>query len=300
MSAGRESAAWRVPGLHIEWGPAQAQAPLPSPPFHDIALPDGSPWCEQHRVAAGYLLRFHDLADFSVARNGDRITCHGVPGTDDTTLQHLLQNQVLPLALSRQGRMVLHASAVVVEGRALAFVGVSGRGKSTLAAAFAAQGCPFLTDDGLQLQQVQGQVQVVPGPASLRLWEDARTALAASPQSRASAAAATPKMRLVSNARLPHATAACPLAALYFLGDSAVDAISIVPLGGQDVLFGLLQHCFLLDIEARDLLQNAFAQFSDMVRRIPAFRLDYPRRFEDLPTLLTTLREHAAAVSGSV
>jgi len=298
MSSGHDGAAWQVPGFHIELGLVREQAPLSLRAFHHISLPDGSPWCAQYRLEAGYLLRFHDQADFTVSLTGDSITCHGVPDTDEATLQHLLQNQVLPLAMSRKGRLVLHASAVVVEGRALAFLGVSGRGKSTLAAAFAAQGCPFLTDDGLLLEPAHGQEQVMPGRPSLRLREDIRTALGACRQSSATAPNAN-KLLLLADASLPHAPEACTLAAFYFLGDSVVDGVSIVPLAGREVLLGLMQHCFLLDSDARDLLHKTFTRFGDMVHRIPAFRLEYPRRFEALPELLAMVRQHAAGVLGT-
>lgn len=271
------------------------QTPLQHSPFHRILLPDSSPWCDQYRIEGGYLLRFPGLADFEVASHGRTITCCPAPRTDEATLAHLLQNQVLPLAMSRQGRLVLHASASVLDGVALAFVGVSGRGKSTLAAAFAAQGHPFLTDDGLQLEQQVEQVLALPGPASLRLWDDSLEAIG--PARVAATAAAlqhTPKFRLLADATLRHRALACPLAGIYFLGEAEVDSTSIAPLVGQEVMLRLLQHCFLLDVEARTLLGQAFATTAALVRKVSAWQLEYPRRYDALPGVVATLREHAS------
>jgi hypothetical protein len=50
------------------------------------------------------------------------------------------------------GHCVLHGSAIDRGGRALAFVGVSGQGKSTMAAIFCVDGATLVTDDVLPLE----------------------------------------------------------------------------------------------------------------------------------------------------
>ena len=101
--------------VDLDIAAARPQAPLPAP-FHTWALPDGAPWTDFHREHGGYLLRFPGLADFHVSADAKRVTCHPVPGTSDAVVQHLHLNQVLPLALSKQGSLVFHASAVEVDG----------------------------------------------------------------------------------------------------------------------------------------------------------------------------------------
>ncbi len=59
---------------------------------------------------------------------------------------------VTAFLLAVGGRFVLHGSAVEQGGRALAFVGVSGQGKSTIAAMFCAAGASLVTDDVLPLE----------------------------------------------------------------------------------------------------------------------------------------------------
>ena len=71
-----------------------------------------------YRLSDGYLLRFPGMADFSMDANGSRITATPVPDLDDATLDHLFLNQVAPLAMSRQHKLVLHGGAVVVGGLA--------------------------------------------------------------------------------------------------------------------------------------------------------------------------------------
>ncbi|MDP2163238.1 MAG: hypothetical protein Q8K21_03295 [Hydrogenophaga sp.] len=101
----------------------------PDVPFHEWRLPDGTSWTLFFRHASGYRLRFPGLADFDISTDGLVVQGHPVPGSSDDTLQHLYLNQVLPLALSRQGKLVFHAGAVETPAGAIAFMGVSGRGK---------------------------------------------------------------------------------------------------------------------------------------------------------------------------
>ena len=110
------------------------QASIESTPFHNYVLGDGTVWTEFYRSDAGYLLRFPDLADFEVSADGTEVIAHPAKGTDSATVEHLYLNQIAPLALSRQGQPAFHASVVTVSGRAVAFLGKSGMGKSTLVA----------------------------------------------------------------------------------------------------------------------------------------------------------------------
>lgn len=70
--------------------------------------------------------------------------------------QRLLFGQVLPLAAALHGLEPLHASAVVLGGRTLAFSAASGTGKTSLAAHLVAGGAELLTDDVLAVEVGEG------------------------------------------------------------------------------------------------------------------------------------------------
>jgi len=63
---------------------------------------------------------------------------------------------VFSFALVKMGYEPLHAATVVVDGRAVAFLGASTFGKSSLATCFVASGFPLLTDDTLRLEERDG------------------------------------------------------------------------------------------------------------------------------------------------
>ena len=121
----------------------RAQAPCAAVPFHTWDLPEGSNWATFYRTPSGFLLRFPDLADFEVSVDGRCVTCSPAPDVPEATAEHLYLNQVLPLALSKLGKLVFHGSAVEIGTDSIAFVAKSGRGKSTLAAGFAVLAIAF-------------------------------------------------------------------------------------------------------------------------------------------------------------
>ena len=63
--------------------------------------------------------------------------------------EHRLGSSALPLLAGERGALPLHASAVAVGGRAIVICGITGRGKSTLAAALVARGHQAIAEDGV-------------------------------------------------------------------------------------------------------------------------------------------------------
>lgn len=265
-------------------------------PFHEWAFPDGTLWTLFFRTAAGYLLRFPDLADFTVSPDGREVSVYPALGVSDQTIEHLYLNQVLPLALSRQFKLVLHASAVEIGNFAVAFLGVSGRGKSTLAASFSTGGCRFLTDDGLQLDKTAGGYLIQPSHPSIRLWDDSRQALIPDTAPAAPAVDYTPKSRLLAGDKVAHCDAPRPLRCMYFLGEGDTETVSIEPVGGRDAMIELVRHTFLLDIEEREMLLHQFGQLTELARLPMFFRLNYPRQYAMLAQVRDAVIRHSTAL----
>jgi hypothetical protein len=275
----------------------QAEVPPPEPPesacFHEWVFPDGTLWTRFYRTASGYLLRFPELADFAVAEDGRVVSASPLPGISTGTIRHLYLNQVLPLALSRLGKRVFHASAVETPAGALAFLGESGRGKSTLAASFALAGHRFLTDDALLLEPGAEGYAVQPSHPSIRLWDDSKDELVGDDADLAPAVQYTAKARLLSG----DALAFCPepriLRRMYFLGTGETDQVSFAPMTPGDAVMGLVSNSFLLDIEGRESLAAHFSQVAEMANLPIFFRLDYPRSYAALPAVRRAILEHA-------
>lgn len=82
------------------------------------------------------------------------------------------------LCFLARGDIPLHAAAIEVRGAALLVAGPSGAGKTTLAAAFVRAGHRLLAEDLTCLQTDDDGLQVIPGPAMLRLRTDVAARMA--------------------------------------------------------------------------------------------------------------------------
>lgn len=271
---------------------AREQAPLDAPPFQTWSLPDGSAWTYFHRRGADYLLRFPGMADFEVSADGWQAQVWPAPGTTVGTVHQLYLNQVLPLALSRQGHLVLHASAVEIDDGCVAFLAESGRGKSTLAASFATSGSRFLTDDGLQIEWVNAQPLAVPSHPSIRLWEDSRVALVGEDMQTAPPAEYTSKARFLAGPRLSFCEATRPLRRVYLLGPGTADKVVLRPAKPAEAVMAMVRNSFLLDIAERDMLERHFNDITKIANMPLHWHLDYPRRYEELPRVREAIARH--------
>ena len=247
----------------------------------------------------GYLLRYPGMADFEVSADATRVTCHPVPDLPDAVVQHLHLNQVLPLALSKQGQLVFHASAVEIEAGAVAFVAESGRGKSTLAAGFAIAGFRFLTDDGLVVEPSEPGHRVLPSHPSIRLWDDSEAALIAPGTPTAPALAFTSKARFLAGEHLAFCAEPRPLRRVYFLGDGSAPDIAFRRLTGSEAMVEWVKHSFLLDVEEKPRLASHFGQVARLANEAIHYRLDYPRRYEALARVRQAIIEHARGPEGT-
>ena len=128
-------------------------------------LPDGIPDFTV-RLAATRLWRRHVRP--SVAIEGDYM----LPGAAPLPLaQALLAAEMgmnLQLALGARRHLLLHASVVERDGRAIVMTGQSGAGKSTLATLLAARGWRFMGDEFALIDPATGLLHALPRLVSLK------------------------------------------------------------------------------------------------------------------------------------
>lgn len=104
---------------------------------------------------------------------GHTITYDPLPEADPLFMRTILGGELLAVLLRQRGLLALHASSVSMDGSAIAFVGDSGWGKSTLSTYFTRHGFSLISDDVTCLHVQDNRVDVRPGPASVRLRQDA-------------------------------------------------------------------------------------------------------------------------------
>jgi len=124
-----------------------------------------------------YRWRYCDGVIFCVRQEGDEVWGAWPPGESHQCAAYYLVGPILAFMLRRRGALLLHGSAVSAGGHAATFLGPSGIGKSTLAAALSRRGYSILADDLSRLDKRDGRYYIAPGYAGLRLWGDSAETL---------------------------------------------------------------------------------------------------------------------------
>lgn len=122
-------------------------------------------------------LAFDDTGVFEIHTVGRRILWYPGPSVTEASVRSDLLGRVMALAVHADGHLALHASAVSIDGRAVAFLGPKAAGKSTLALALVRCGARLLADDTLVVRLGAGTAHATPGVQRMRLWDDSARAL---------------------------------------------------------------------------------------------------------------------------
>jgi hypothetical protein len=153
-------------------GPCDVEITFGTVEEHPPYLEDGDRGFWMRGEQACYALR--NVGVFLVSA-GRHICVEAHENATEETLRLCILGPALGLALQQRGFLTLHASAVSIQGAAVAFLGGHGWGKSTMAALLQARGYPVISDDLTALEPDSNRV--VPSFPQLKLWPDAAGAL---------------------------------------------------------------------------------------------------------------------------
>jgi hypothetical protein len=219
-----------------------------------------------------YLIDAPGHGRYLVAGDGSFVRC-AVEGLPRENWQRALLAQVLPLAATLRGMELLHASAVNLDGRAHAFSGRSGQGKSSIAAHLVSLGATALTDDVLALEPTPLGLGAHAGPRRANVFDAELQAIPVSRRGRlGSPVARLDKVQL----DLPVAAETAPLATLYLLQRRAdVDEFEIQRLHAPDAM-SLLGTAFVPYVSAAARLQNQLLVCAELASRTRICRLRIP------------------------
>ena len=229
-----------------------------------------------------------------LVRQGCEVTVDPAPGAEPRLVRLYLLGPALALLLHQRGLLVLHASAVALDGGVVAFLGHSGHGKSTTAATLHARGCRVVADDVVALDLSGDGVPVaLPGAPELRLWPDAALALGEAPDTLPRVHPREEKRACVV-AGVGGTSAA--LRRVYVLADD--ESLEIEPLNGHAAAFALLQHSYVAG--ALEQLRSArhLAQCARVAGTVPIRRLRRPRSLIGLGELGALIEADARVPHG--
>ena len=248
---------------------------------------DGFWECRQFDDGAARVA-WKDHFEFHVSGDGTRVLWRRLLGVPDEVLFTYLLNQVLSHCLVLRGVEPLHATSVVVNGKAIAIMGDSGYGKSTLAAALLRKGYPLLTDDLMALEFLGTGIRAHPSLARLKLHPDSADAAFERRRS-------LPMNTFTDKMILPleiseHVAYPVPLGAIFVIpSSSGSDAITIRRAEGQQAMLPLIKNSFNAAFLNRQRLEQQFDFACRLAKSVPISLLSFPRRLDLLPAVAGAL-----------
>ena len=233
-------------------------------------------------------LRFSDDVEFVFDRLGRRLWSAWPDTLSEADMAAYLFGPVMGLLLRLRGIVCLHASAIAVNDRVIAFLGRAGAGKSTTAAAFAKLGFPVLTDDIVALSDCNETFLVPPGEPRLRLWPASVEALYGSPEFLPRMTPTWEKRYLnlqQDGYRLQQET--LPLAAVYVL-DERIDgpfAPTVEVISPRDQVMVLIAHSYANGLLDKAMRAHEFELMGRVAQRVPIKRVRPNADARKLPEL---------------
>jgi hypothetical protein len=228
---------------------------------------------------------FFSEAGAFLVRDGREIIIDPIPEADERVVRLSLLGPALALLLHQRGQLVLHASAVAIAGRVVAFLGEQGRGKSTTAAVLHGRGHSMVADDVLAIDMRSDSPLAIPSFPQFKLWPESAGAIGESPE-------VMPLLHPAFTKRAccvmqGFAQTSLPLARLLILEEGPT--LRIEPLPPQEALRALISHWYGRRF-GRQLLQVGnvaahFRQCTRLVNYVDVCRLTRPSCLSALPNL---------------
>jgi len=262
----------------------------------------GEPALRVFRVLDGNYYRFNyaDATEFLVDRAGTEVWADwSAPLTLEDTSTYLL-GPVMGFIMLLRGIVCLHASAIAIDGKAIALLGPAGSGKSTTAAAFSERGYSILAEDVVTLDDRGEQFFVRPGYPCIRLWPASVKALYGSENHLPKLTPNWDKCYLDLTERAFSAEP-LPLAAIYHLRERRHDAVApfVQTLDRAEGLLSLIANTYATKLMDKQMRAREFELLTRVLNNVPLRRVTPhadPARIQELcDTILNDFSHESVA-----
>lgn len=239
-----------------------------------------------------FLLRLPGIANYYV-RDGVEIVVHPDAGGPELDVRSYLMGNLFAVLCHQRGLLPLHASAIATPQGAVAFLGASGAGKSSIAAFLARRGHRILADDICLVDPAAPRDQrVLPMAPWLKLWSATLDAMGESSQGLPRIFSDDEKYRYV----LRQPEAPTPLAELILL-DRAEDQAeanfeALTPVHALHAVLDFTYQSWL--VRATGRMDRYFLRCGQALDGVRVTRMRRPWGFEAMDATLEALETHLA------
>jgi hypothetical protein len=265
---------------------------------------DGQPSLRVWLVADGAFYRFHygEGIDFVLSRDSGRLwICWPEAVSERDVLSYLL-GPMMGCVLRLRGTVCLHASAVVLNERAVVFVGGLCAGKSTTAMAFGRLGHPIIADDVVPIFHSAGVTYAQPGYPRVRLRPPALPVLSDINLDLPPLPAPEGQRRLHFDLRsqgYKFQSYPLPVDVIYLLCErnAGTDGPRVESIRPTDAIMGLIANTYATRFLDKSMRAQEVKELSELVNRVPVRKIYPHRELSRLPALCEVVLEDSGSVS---
>jgi hypothetical protein len=239
-------------------------------------------------------LCWHEVGKFLV-QHGREILIEPFPGVEEAIIRLPLLGLVFTILLHQRGFLVLHGSAVSLNGQGIIFLGDKGSGKSSLAASFYASGHQLVSDDVVAIDLRNSEkFMLLPSFPQIKLWPEAiAPSLQEDPDM-------VPQLHSKVDKRARKimegfSQQPLPLEHVFVLGWNS--ATEIYAMHGHEAMLQIIANSFLAHgALGKSLLDNMdatnFFNCARLAGKIPVSYLERPLSLELLPSMPKLIQEY--------
>ena len=261
-------------------------------PAHLADAAGGTPVCWEAAPGAA-LLAVPDVARYLVREREIVVELDGGREEDVVTF---LAGPAATALLQLRGVATLHAAAIEIGNEAVVLLGVSGAGKSALAAELVARGHALLADNLVGLIASGDRVAVLPAYPRLQLWDDVLPEAEREQPTR-------PGLKKYWCAPARFATEARPVCAVFLLQSHNQETVDVLPLPGSSAFETVWRHTARRRLLGALGQRNAHYGTAVALARRPFFRVrrpDHPFGAANLADQVAALADRVAALADEI
>lgn len=201
---------------------------------------------------------------------------------------------ILAILLHQRNFLVLHASAVEINGRVTIFLGNKGYGKSTLAAHLQSRGHKLVSDDLVPVRFTNGFAETFPGHPQIRLFPDSVQSIGLNPSSLPLVNTWMSKRFLGVNDKF--SIKPVKLGHIYVLTED--EEISISELNPSSAFVEIARNNYMKSyVEATDNTLQNFQNCQKLTKTVPTYQLKRPHDYNQIQKLTEQIEQHVFEIS---